>query len=169
MLLALFTAFLVHAEVLETAEVRYLPPPAAPSCGLLRQRETERAKVIREQAQLRGREIPLANQLLLNKLFMPGDTWRDESVFVRVTARIPAEMSREIERLGLDGIYISLDAPGLVWQSFAFQTPDGMEVAMDGEGRLVVTYQIYLNTLCLEKLERPVIEWIPPSLAPERP
>jgi hypothetical protein len=169
MLLALFTAFFVHAEVLETAEVRYLPPPAAPSCGLLRQREAERVKVIREQAHLLGRELPLVNQLLLNKLFMPGDTWRDESVFVRVAVKISDEMNREIERSGLDGIYLALDAPGLTWQSYAFQTPGGMDVSMDGEGRLLITYWTYLNVLCLEKLDRPVIEWIPASLAPARP
>jgi len=169
MLLALFFAAFVHAEILETVEVRHLPPPAAPSCGLLRYREAEREKVVREHGELRGREILRANHLLLNKLFMPGDTWRDESVFVRVTVKISEEMNREIERLGLDGIYLSLDAPGLVWESYSFQTPNGMSVSMDGEGNLYVTYLTYQNVMCLDNPRSPVIEWIPASVAPARP
>jgi len=148
MWLALFFTFFVHADVLETVEARYLPPPAAPSCGLL---------------QLR------VNHLLLNKLFMPNDTWRDESVFVQAKVKISEALALEIDRLGLDGIYLSLDAPGLRWESYSFQTPEGIHIFMDGEGHLLVTYQSYLNVLCLEKLETPVIEWVPSDLAPGRP
>lgn len=169
MLLALFAAFFVHAEVLETVEVRYVPPPAGPSCGLLKHREAEREKVVREQAQLRGRELLRLNHLLLNKLFMPGETWRDESVFVQVKVKITDALSREIENVGLDGIYLSLDAPGLKWESYSFQTPLGMNVLVDGAGSLLLTYQIYLNVLCLDKLEVPSVEWIPAEFAPGRP
>lgn len=169
MLLALLTAFYVHADVLETVEVRYVPPPAAPSCGLLRAREVQREKVVREQARLRGRDVLLVNQLLVNKLFMPAESWRDESVFVQAKVKMTGGLEKEIEERGLDGIYLSTDAPGLKWESYSFQTPAGMSISMDGDGYLYISYEIYLNLLCLDKLESPRVEWIPAELAPGRP
>ncbi len=169
MWLAFFLTIFVHADILETVEARYLPPPAAPSCGLLKHRELLREKVVREHAELKGPEQLRVNHLLLNKLFMPNDTWHDESVFVQAKVKISEALALEIDRLGLDGIYLSLDAPGLRWESYSFQTPEGIHIFMDGEGHLLVTYQSYLNVLCLEKLETPVIEWVPSDLAPGRP
>jgi hypothetical protein len=169
MWLAFLFSLSVHADVLETVEVRYTPPPAAPSCGLLRHREAAREKVVREHAELKGREQLRVNHLLLNKLFMPDESWHDESVYVQAKFKISDGMGMEIDRLGLDGIYFSLDAPGLRWESYSFQTPSEISIFMDGEGHLLVTYQTYLNVLCLEKLEVPVFEWVHSDLAPGRP
>ena len=166
---ALLFSIFVHADVLETVEVRYVPPPVAPSCGLLKQREAVREKVVREHAELKGCDQLRVNHLLLNKLFMPTEVWQDESVFVQAKVKISEDLALEIDRLGLDGIYLSLDAPGLRWESYSFQTPAGLSISMNGEGHLMVAYQTYLNVLCLEKLETPEIEWVPSALAPGRP
>lgn len=169
MWLAFLTAISVHAEILETAGVVYQPPPQAVSCQMLRHRELEREKVIREQDELKGKKSPGVNQLLTNKLFMPGDTWRDETVNVRVAVKMTEEMIGELERVGLDGIYLRVFAPGLVWESYAFQTPRGLDYALDEENHLILTYMTYQNVLCLEKLDAPVIEWVPQAAAPGRP
>lgn len=169
LLAMIFVPKSVQAEILETAGAIYQPPPQAVSCQMLRHREREREKVIREQVELKGPRATLVNQLLTNKLFMPGDTWRDETVNVRVAVKITEAMSTEIERLGLDGIYLRVSAPGLTWESYAFQTPRGLDYALDEDSQLILTYMTYQNVLCLEKLDTPVVEWVPADLAPGRP
>lgn len=149
------------AGVLPVAEVIYQPPPRASSCQMLKHRELEREKVIREQRELRGPAAVEVNQLLTNKLFMPGDTWRDETVNVRMSVVMDEAMIHEMERVGLDRLYLRIRAPGLVWESYAFQTPAGFDVVWDGEDRLILNYMTYQNVLCLENLFRPQVEWVP--------
>ena len=158
---AILALWSVHAVTLPTAEVVYQPPPQAASCQMLRHRELEREKVIREQGELRGPKAPQVNQLLTNKLFMPGDTWRDETVNVRTSVVMSETMLREMERVGLDRIYLRIRAPGLIWESYAYQTPVGLDVVWDGEDRLILSYLTYQNVLCLENLFSPQIEWVP--------
>lgn len=157
---AILTLWSVHAEILPVVEVIYQPPPQAASCQMLKHRELEREKVIREQGELTGFKATQVNQLLTNKLFMPGDTWRDETVNVRVSIVMSERMQREMERVGLDRLYLRIRAPGLVWESYAFQTPAGLDVVWDSDNRLILNYMTYQNVLCLENLFSPQIEWV---------
>lgn len=177
-LMAFLVSLSVHATVdLHVTAVEYIQPADLGSCGLLRAREAERKKVIRELIHLnrlakKGRTsaLLLANHLLVNKLFMPNETWRDLNAEVVVRATIPDEMKKEIERLGLGHVFLLTRAPGFVWQSFIYQLPPEMEIAIDPtSGSLIVRYYTYLTVLCEPNSPPPRLTWIPDGEAPSRP
>lgn len=176
LLLAILFSGFAHAEVLQVESVQYTKPAQSASCGLLKQRELERQKVIRELEYLqklaakgKSAAILLGNNLLVNKLFMPNETWRDLNAQVSVTVKIPDLMMQEITASGARNLYLAVVGPGFVWQSFAFQIPPEMAVRVDTEAKLLhVQYHTYLNVICLEKLKEPRIEWIPAKDAPSQ-
>lgn len=158
---------LVQAETLQLVGMHYNYPPQTASCGLLKRRELERQKVIRE---LQHAALLQGDNLLLNKFFMPNETWRDLSAEVVVTAKMPEPMLKEASAKGTENLYLSIEAPGFVWQSYAFQIPNEMHVDVDRETKLIrIRYLTYFNVLCLDKPQQPFIEWIPSEEAPLRP
>ncbi len=175
--LALLISWPAMAVELSVTGVEYFRPADMGSCGLLRARELERQKVIRELIHLnrlaqKGRTAALleANHLLVNKLFMPDETWRDLHAEVVVTAAVPEGMRREIERVGVGQVFLSTRAPGFVWHSFIYQLPPEMAIEADvAAGVIRVRYRTYLNVLCEEPLPAPQLDWIPEAEAPTRP
>ena len=168
LLLTLFLSVFARAEGLEVVSVEYRPSPQSVSCGLLHQRELEREKVIRELAYLiksgqHGQPEAMlhSNNLLTNKLFMPNEVWRDLSAEVLVTAKFSDAMLEEFDRA--QGFpFISVIAPGFVWESYANQLPDQMSIEIDKQQRLVqIRYAIYLNVLCGNHHDFPKIDWRP--------
>lgn len=172
-LFILFFSLKSGAETLGLVDVEYTSPPAAVSCGLLRQRELERLKVIRELEHLtvtaqKGQALGLleVNNLLTNKLFMPTEDWSDEVVSVLVTVRKAGPgMERSLGQ-GFDQTFLVVRGPGFIWQSFANQLPPGMSVEDAGEF-LKIRYLTYRNVLCLDRLENPTVEWIPTEQVPD--
>lgn len=168
LLLTFFLSVFARAEGLEVVSVEYHPTPQAVSCGLLHQRELEREKVIRELAQMiksglhgQPEAMLLSNNMLTNKLFMPNEVWRDLSAEVLVAAKISDRMLAELER-GQSFPFISVIAPGFVWESYANQLPDEMSIEIDKGNRLVrIHYAIYLNVLCSNPRDFPKIDWRP--------
>lgn len=162
---ALLISMVAPAETLELTQTQYFAPTGSPSCGLLHQRDLERQKVMRELSylfkSLKQNEralVPLDN-LLTNKLFMPKDTWMDDSVEVAVSAAIPDDMQAEITQIGLANVFIRTDAPGFVWQSLAAQIPEDVSILQFGN-QLIVRYKTYLNSSCESPLRAPTVEWI---------
>lgn len=167
----------VFAEILPLTGVQYLRPIQSASCGLLKQRELEREKVIRELEYLnklakqgKSTALLLANNLLLNKLFMPNETWRDQSARVVVQLNIPEGVVSEIAASGVGNLYLAIHGPGFVWQSFAYQIPPEMSVSVDMAAKTMqIEYLTYLNVICLgDKLVPPQVEWFPAPEAPAR-
>jgi hypothetical protein len=170
---ALLISIVAPAETLELTSTEYLAPPAAPSCGLLHQRELEREKVMREFVYLMGtlrkneRALVPLNCLMTNKFFMPKDTWEDDSVEVAVTAKISDEMRAEIKRIGFKNVFIRTDGPGFIWQSEAGQLPDEVSIIEDPDGQdLDIRYKTYLNAACERPLRPTTVEWIPQNEVP---
>lgn len=167
--IALLFSWAAHSEPLELAAVSYEQPPQTASCGLLRHRELERLKVIRELNHLNKTAaksdkgaLLLANNLMVNKMFMPKETWVDLEAHVAITVKIPEAMKKEIEALGLGTVFLIVDGPGFIWQSHAYQLPNEMSVHTDPDNSLLhVRYVTYLNSLCLGKISEPKVEWIP--------
>lgn len=166
-----------QSETLELAGVEYLKPKESASCGLLRQREIERQKVIRELDHLgklaikgQGRALLQTGNLLTNKMFMPDDAWRDLNFQVTVFAKMSPAMVQEVRKDGADLLYFSIHGPGVVWQSYAYQVPSELEIEVDLTAqRLRISYPTYLNVLCSTPLSAPVVEWIPTADAPTQP
>ncbi len=157
----------VHAESLQLLDMHYNYPVQTASCGLLKHRERERQKVIRE---LKHAELLQGDNLLLNKLFMPGETWRDLSAEVILTVQMTEPMIQEASSIGVQNLYLSVEAPGFVWQSFAFQIPNEMHINVDVQAKFVhIRYLTYFNVLCLDKPKPPVVEWVHSKDAPTRP
>lgn len=177
-LLAFLFSLSAHAATeLKVIDVEYIQPADLGSCGLLRAREVEREKVIRELIYLnrlaqKGRASALlhANHLLVNKLFMPKETWQDLNAEAIVSAEIPEEMKAEIGRLGIERVFLTTKAPGFVWQSFLYQTPPEMGVSVDlAAGILQVRYKTYLTVFCQPQLTAPRLVWTPEAEAPNQP
>lgn len=163
----------IQAEVLQLVDFRFHRPADSPSCGLLKHRERERLKVIRELEYLTkktkdAKALLLSNNLLVNKLFMPNETWRDLTGEVFSTVRIPEAMLSEILRLGAGNIFLITRGPGFIWHSFAYQLPDGMSIQIDLPNKLLhIRFLTYLNVVCLGEPAPPVVEWIPTESTPK--
>lgn len=163
----LFYANLTSAETLDLVSMHYNYPEQTASCGMLKHRELERQKVIRE---LKHADLLQANNLLLNKLFMPNETWRDLSAEVVVIAKMPEAMLQEASNIGEKKLYFSIEGPGFVWQSYAFQIPNEMRIEFDMDAKLIrFRYLTYFNVLCLEKPIQPTVEWFKADEATSQP
>lgn len=157
----------VHAETLEIVNVHYNYPEQTASCGILKHREIERQKVIRE---LKHADLLQVNNLLLNKMFMPNETWRDLSAEVVLTVKMTQPMLQEAALVGEKNMYFSVEGPGFVWQSYAFQIPDEMKIEVDKNTKLLrIRYLTYFNLLCLEQPMQPIIEWFASEEAISQP
>lgn len=173
----LFWMKFVHAESLQLMDVQYHYPAQSASCGILKHRELERQKVIRELEHMRKlakqgqyAAILQGNNLLVNKLFMPNETWRDLSVEVILTIKMTKAMIQEASTIGSGSLYLSVEAPGFIWQSYTNQIPHEMNVVLNiNESLMSIRYLTYYNVLCLDQNFVPVVQWIPSQEAPSRP
>ena len=172
----LIAAMLASAEVLPVIKAEYHTPSQIASCALLRARENERKKVIREWIHLNSKALKgdlkallLTNSLAINKLFLPDEVWRDLNAQVQFEVPIPPALKAEIERLGLGQIYFSLKGPGLHWQSFVYQRPREMTVDLSANGEsLSIRYQTYLSVVCWTPEPTIQFEWIEAARTPSR-
>ncbi|MBX3022681.1 MAG: hypothetical protein KF799_13495 [Bdellovibrionales bacterium] len=168
LLFALLLSFSAHAEDLTVSGLLLHARPGSPSCGLLKHREIEREKVLRELVELQrqsargqAQALLLTNTLLINRFFLDRSVWADESVLVQFVVTIPDALHAEIERVGLDHIFLSLHGPGFTWQSYAGQVPEDLALVYMSEFRtLHVSYPIYQSELCFGALRTPEVAWI---------
>lgn len=169
--LLLLIPSLSWSEALTVGRVEYNHPADRGSCGLLRAREQERLKVIREMIHLNGlakngrtNALLLSNTLIVNKLFMPREVWNDVHAEVTMTVAVPEKMQHEIRQIGLGRVFLSFRAPGLVWHSYLNQLPREMEVSVDANlSQLSIRYFTYLTVTCLDlpAAPPPRIDWVP--------
>jgi hypothetical protein len=147
-------------------QVSYSPAAQSISCQLLRQRELERAKVIRELDYLSADEsrVALSNNLLSNKLFLPDEVWRDASVSVELKVQVPQALADQISMHGLGKTSLITEGPGFVWQSYTTQLPEEFTIQYDAAAQILdLRYLVYQNVYCLDELWTPRVSWEPPA------
>ncbi len=150
-------------QPLTVTDVQFRAPERAASCGLLRQREKERLKVIRELSFLTQKPGTIDDrstyEYWLKKLFMPPEDWIELSTEVVMTVIAPEKLRLQAQTEGLGSVFLITRGPGFVWQSYADQLPPEMSIELDGE-YLIVRYFTYLTTVCDPNLQPVTIDWV---------
>lgn len=137
------------------------------SCRLLRHRELERQKVLRELNHLKNEDFSdvflhfaMLNYFSTNQIFFDRSIWQDESIKVQLTLDLSKAFRGQVEAQGLENIFISIRGQGVQWVGRVKNFPASFKFEIDDLGKLVVSYRIYRAQLCFEEPVDPDILWI---------
>lgn len=145
-----------------------------PSCLLLKHRDLEREKVIRELKHIykMTSDDPIAylmesNQLVHNKLFMDKELWSAPVVKIGFHSSVSKKLADAIVQYGINQILFSIKGEGVTWTSYPHQTPNDIQFNYDQEKQLLaVEYHVYMSVLCVSDPVPLQLRWFYPGEEP---
>ena len=163
-----FSAFSYVGEPIEVKETQYLNNEDSPSCSLLKHRHKEREKVIREIIYESEKEYTDSqekfmrlNYLNNNKFFLDKSVWTDEVIEVSITAPVSEALKKEIDDVGFDKLFLSIDGVGVRWSSQTFNFPNEFNIQLSEDQKsLKLQYRIYQSEYCFRELTTPRVSWV---------